>query len=138
MTSLVRNRIAMYGFIVSVLLATAPPLPAFAKESHDFQIQTDDPALAIQQFGTQSGVQIFASADQLAGKKLNAVTGKLSTDDGLTALLAGTGLTHRYVGARTVALVKEGSAEDQTSTDGDGSSDAPVTAGRLRLAQEEQ
>src|SRR5690606_20568473 len=77
-------------------------------ESHQFDVATVNNTVAIQQFAAQSGVQILVPAKELEGKTLHAVSGHLSTDAALSTLLEGTGLTHRYVGERTVALVKEG------------------------------
>lgn len=116
----IRNRLhlSMYGVILAATLAVANPLPAVAQESHQFAVETTDAARAIQEFGTQAGLQIFASAEQLAGKRLQEVNGMLSTEEGLRTLLSGTGLTHRYVGERTVALVKEGEAASRADAGG--------------------
>jgi iron complex outermembrane recepter protein len=122
------GRSPMYGVLLTAVLAAANPPPAFAQEAHSFRIAATNSTQAIQDFGAQSGIQILASAEQLEGKKLHEVSGTLSTDEGLKTLLEGTGLTHRYVGERTVALVKE---DEQTSK-------AETKSGfwqRFRLAQ---
>ncbi len=62
------NRSSMYGLILTAALAIAQPVPAFAQEAHQFEITTTDAAHAIQEFGMQSGVQIFASAEQLSAR----------------------------------------------------------------------
>jgi iron complex outermembrane receptor protein len=95
----------MSAFLLASLLAVAVPLPAAAQEVHAFNVSAQDPAGAIRAFGVQAGVQILASADDLKGKKFNRVSGDISTEQALTVLLAGTGLDHRYVGERAVALV---------------------------------
>ena len=100
----------MSAFILASLLATAAPLPAVAQEVHAFNVSVQDPAGAIRAFGIQAGLQILASADDLKGKKFNPVSGDISTERALTVLLVGTGLDHRYVGERAVALVRNNPA----------------------------
>ena len=96
----------MCALILAALLAVAPPLPAAAQQVHAFNILVRDPAGAIRAFGAQSGFQILASADDLKGKQFNPVRGNISIEQALDGLLAGTGLDHRYVGDRAVALVR--------------------------------
>jgi iron complex outermembrane receptor protein len=100
----------MSALLLASLLAVAAPLPAAAQEVHAFNVAAPDPASAIRAFGVQAGIQILASADDLRGKKLNPVSGKISTEQALNDLLAGTGLDHRYVGDRAVALVADSTA----------------------------
>lgn len=100
-----RARFKVSGFIVFVFMATHGALPAFAQEVHRFDIAYTDNAEAIHDFASQSGVQILAAGDVLSGHRLNSVVGNHSTDEGLQLLLAGTGLEHRYVGDRAVALL---------------------------------
>jgi outer membrane receptor protein involved in Fe transport len=94
----------MYSLLLATLLAT-DAATAWAAEKHEFNVSTDSAAVAIHEFGEQSGVQILAAGDKLDGKHLNTVSGVHSVDEGLRILLAGSGLTHRYVGDRAVALV---------------------------------
>jgi iron complex outermembrane recepter protein len=100
-----RARIKVSGLILVVLLASGGALPAFADEVHRFHITSADNADAIHDFATQAGVQILAAGDVLRGQRLNAFSGKHSTDEGLSILLAGTGLKHQYIGDRAVALL---------------------------------
>src|SRR6267378_422798 len=101
---------SMSALLLASILAVAAPLPAAAQEVHAFNVSTTDAATAIRSFGVQAGIQILASADDLKGKKLNPVSGKISTEQALNDLLAGTGLDHRYVGDRAIALVAESTA----------------------------
>src|ERR1700679_3710760 len=99
-TMTIRGRLTnvqMSAFILASLLA----LPLAAQEMHTFDISAQDPASAIRAFGAQAHMQILASADDLQGKKLNPVNGDISTENAFNDLLAGTGLTHRYVGSRS-------------------------------------
>src|SRR6202790_2452134 len=91
--------------IFASLLGAAAVLPAAAQEVHAFNVSAQDPATAIRTFAAQARLQILASARDLKGKKLNPVAGEIPTEDALNALLAGTGLDHRYVADRTVALM---------------------------------
>ncbi len=79
--------------------------PATAEETRAFNIGASSPALALQRFAAQSGVQILASGTRLRGRQFNAVSGDLSADAALQQLLAGSGLGYEYVGERAVALV---------------------------------
>lgn len=95
------------GLLFSALLIANAALPAYAGESHDFRVASLDSATAIQEFATQSGVQILAAADTVKGRRFNPVMGEHTTEEGLALMLKGTGLTHRYMGGRAVALVDE-------------------------------
>ena len=108
--------VQMSAFILASLLAITAPLPAAAQEVHAFDVSVQDPASAIRAFGAQAQLQILASADDLKGKKFNPVSGDISTEKALKGLLAGTGLAHRYVGDRAVALVSNGGMADQPSS----------------------
>ena len=92
------------ALIVCAVFAAGAPLPAFAQESHDFKIDNADAASAVREFGVQSRMQVVVSARALEGRSLNAVFGSLSTDQALTKLLNGSGLTYHYVAYRTVAM----------------------------------
>lgn len=95
----------MLSLVVAAFLAVAEPMPAFAEEAHGFDIAAADASQAVREFGKQAGVQILVSAALLKEKKLNPVSGRLSTEGALRMLLADTGLTHRYVGERGVVLL---------------------------------
>jgi iron complex outermembrane receptor protein len=123
----------MSAFLLISWLAMTAPLPAAAQEVHTFNVPAADPASAIRAFGAQAGIQILASADDLKGKQLNPVNGEISTENGLNDLLAGTGLAHRYVGERAVALTNDDSASGSAGV----TTNTPITGGRsVRLAQE--
>jgi iron complex outermembrane recepter protein len=100
-----RKSTKMYGLLLVGLLAATDGAPAVAGEIHHFNIAKVNAASAIHEFGVQSGVQILAAGEEINGKRFNNVSGDLSVDEGLRLLLAGSGLTHRYVGDRAVALV---------------------------------
>jgi iron complex outermembrane receptor protein len=117
--------------VLMALLAASGALPAFAIEVHHFDIAEEDAAAAIRDFGEQAHVQILVAAEAVKGKKLHAVTGELSTEDGLTALLSGSGLTHRYVGDHSIALLAQATqASTRSQVDGPGGADPGTQEGK--------
>ena len=118
----------MTGMLLTLLLAAAGMTPAFALEIHSFDIDGADAATAIHQLGEQSGLQVMVGAANVAGRRLNPVKGELSIDEALVRLLSGTGLTHRYVGERSVALMNEETAPQAQA--GDGLEEVVVTSKR--------
>jgi len=128
------------AFVVAVLLASAPALPAYAAETHTFAVSDTDSTAAIQDFATQSGVQILATAAAVKDKRFNSVKGEYSIEDGLNVFLSGTGLMHKYMGDRAVALLPASQASsDGASTDASPSEVAPSSLwDRFRLAQATQ
>jgi iron complex outermembrane recepter protein len=108
------------------ILGAAASLPAAAQEIHTFNVESPDPARAIRAFGTQAHIQILASADDLKGKQFNPVIGKISTEEALDDLLAGSGLDHRYVGDRAVALTSDGPGKGATTLNSPSNDPSPV------------
>src|SRR5262249_19698472 len=104
-----KSRVGSYlaRFLVASFLVSAEALPTVPQEQHDFQINAVDAVAAIQQFAAQAGVHILADGDKLKGRHLNKVNGRYSMDEGLRKMLAGTGLTYKYVGERAIALISE-------------------------------
>jgi iron complex outermembrane receptor protein len=128
-SSKARSRVG--ELILMALLAASGALPAFAVEVHHFDIPEEGAAAAIRDFGEQAHVQILVAAEAVNGKKLHAVTGELSTEDGLNALLSGSGLTHRYVGDHSIALLAQATqASTQSQVDGPGGADPGTQEGK--------
>lgn len=94
-------------FLVAATLAASGALPAFAAEIHRFDIPAEEAPAAIRDFGSQAHVQILVAGERVKDKQLHAVSGELSTDQGLKVLLADSGLTPQYVSDRSIALVPE-------------------------------
>jgi iron complex outermembrane receptor protein len=99
--------------VVQGLLATAACVTAHvtfaaepvASEVHTWNIPAEDGPAAVRDFGIQSGVAISAVQTDLQGMRLNAVTGSMSVDKALQALVAGTGLKYVYdASGRAVTL----------------------------------
>ena len=96
--------------VIEVILAAAlatSGLPAFAAETHQFDIPAEAAPAAIRDFATQANVQILTAGDNVKDKQLHAVSGVLSTDQGLHVLLADSGLSPQYVGDHSIALVSD-------------------------------
>ena len=127
------TRVKLSGLILFVLLAANSALPAFADEVHRFDITSADNAGAIHDFATQSGIQILAAGDVLAGQHLHALSGEHSTDEALQLLLAGTGLKHQYIGDRAVALLPT-AASDRPAREAEGVEKKSLWD-RFRIAQ---
>jgi TonB-dependent siderophore receptor len=103
----------MIEFLAIAALSAAGALPAFATETHDFNVPAESAPAAIHDFASQAHVQILAAGENVRDKQLHAVQGPYTTDQGLHILLADTGLRPQYVGDRSIALVTSNS---QTAT----------------------
>jgi iron complex outermembrane receptor protein len=79
---------------------------AYADEIKSFDIPRQEATTAVRLFGAQSGLQVLATVDDLKGKRVNAVAGKLDVHAALRQMLAGTGLTYRATDANTVLIEK--------------------------------
>ncbi|MDJ1156680.1 TonB-dependent siderophore receptor [Chelatococcus sp. SYSU_G07232] len=71
----------------------------------DFDIPAQPLARALAAFGRQSGLQVSAPADAVAGLRAAAVRGALRPDEALRRLLAGTGASYRQAGG-TVTITR--------------------------------
>jgi iron complex outermembrane recepter protein len=101
----VRGRSRVIEVLLIAALAVARTIPAFATETHEFYIPSEDAPAAIRDFATQAHVQILVAGENVKEKHLHPVSGEFSTDQGLRMLLADSGLTPQYVGDRSIALV---------------------------------
>jgi outer membrane receptor protein involved in Fe transport len=129
----------MIELLLAATLTAANPLPAFAAETHRFEVPATDAQTAIRTFASQAEVQILVSGENVSEKSLHAVSGNFSTEHGLNLLLADSGLKPAYVGERSIALV----ATDSVNTTGNPAPglQAPADKGkksfwdRFRIAQ---
>lgn len=83
--------------------------PAFAQEAQRgaavrFEIPAQSLADALALFGRQSGLQVTASDAIVSGKSNTAVRGNIAPAAALSQLLAGTGLTFRFISASSVRI----------------------------------
>lgn len=81
----------------SVLTAWAPPASAQASgqavaQVFDVQVPSQALGAALNEFSRQTGVQVFAAGDVVAGTSSRAVAGKLTVEQALRQMLAGSSL----------------------------------------------
>lgn len=76
-----------------------------ADQSKSFSIPTGSLAKALTSFGAQSGTQVSVETSVIQGLSSHGVTGRMTAQQALAQLLAGTGLTYRLSG-NIVTLVK--------------------------------
>src|ERR1700722_11107451 len=105
MCLLVWGRLRVIDVLLIAALAVAGTIPAFATETHQFDVPAEDASAAIRDFASQAHVQILVAGEKVKDKHLHAVSGELSTDQGLRLVLADSGLSPQYVGDRSIALV---------------------------------
>jgi iron complex outermembrane recepter protein len=129
----VKGRSHVIDLLLIAALATAGPIPAFAAETHRFDVPAEDATKAIRDFASQAHVQILVDGERVKEKRLHPVLGEFSTEQGLRLLLADSGLSPRYIGDRSIALVK---ASDANSYSPDNAMEGKKSSsGEFRLAQ---
>jgi iron complex outermembrane receptor protein len=129
----VRGRSRVIDVLLIAALACAGTIPAFATETHQFNVPAEDAPTAIRDFATQAHVQILVAGENVKEKHFQRVSGELSTEQGLRMLLADSGLTPQYVGDRSVALVK--ASDGNLSPQGDAKEGKRSSSEGFRLAQ---
>ena len=103
-----------------IAICALPALPA-AAQPRAIDIPSEEAARSIPEFARQENIQIVAPVSQLHGIKTQAVSGNLSLEEALKALLVGTGLEvasndgSTIVLRRAVAVAPAG--EDQALAD---------------------
>lgn len=86
--------------LTTALAGTGAAMPAFAQESAQraYDIPAQPLPSALTAFGRQSGLQVSVPAALARGRTSGAVSGRLSANEAVSRLLAGTGLTYRIQG----------------------------------------
>ena len=132
----VRGRSRVIDVLLIAALAVAGTIPAFAAETHQFNVPAEDAPTAIRDFASQAHVQILVAGENVKEKHLHPVSGEFSTDQGLRLLLADSGLNPQYVGDRSIALV---TASDSTPLpQGNAKEGKKSSSGEFRVAQLDQ
>jgi len=85
---------------------SSPPVLAQAQESMVFDIPAQPLAGAVTAFGRQSGFQVSVDQATLANLRSAAVSGRMTPEDAMRQMLAGTGITWRFAGGRSIYLTK--------------------------------
>jgi outer membrane receptor protein involved in Fe transport len=130
--------------IAAILAASTAPAALYAPASYaqqgqaSYDIPAQDLAQALRRYSDISGRQVIASASLVAGKRSNAVRGRLSAETALSRLLAGTGLAVELVDGTLVVREGNDPAGAETSTeevaDNQGGDAIVVTGSRIRGA----
>jgi hemoglobin/transferrin/lactoferrin receptor protein len=95
-------------------LAQSAQAPAVSQRS--FSVPAGSLASALVAFGKQAGVQVSYVPSLATGLQTSGVTGTLSTDAALSQLLAGTGLSFKMSGTKTVVIEGAGGGSSGTAT----------------------
>lgn len=104
---------------LAIPAAIALPTVAYAQETQqDFNIAGGDLGTALQRYSAATGVQLVYSSDLVAGKRSPGVSGRMSPQQALGQLLAGSGLSARVSG-NTATLLQAGSAGDVAAAEGE-------------------
>jgi iron complex outermembrane receptor protein len=83
-----------------------PVAQAQPQEARPFDIPVQPLASAVTAFVTQSGLQVSVDQATLANARSTAIAGRMTTDEALRRMLAGTGITWRFADDRSVFLTK--------------------------------
>src|SRR5262245_36691009 len=87
---------------VAVLLMAAGPRSLAAQpdasRNPDFEIPAQSLARALQLFAHQAGLQILFTGKSVEARRSPRLSGRMTADHALNALLAGTDLEHVYLG----------------------------------------
>jgi len=84
---------------------TAPePQVAQAGATQDFAIPSQQLSAALDSFANRAGLSFAYKTGDISSLRSPGVTGTMTVEDALRRLLAGTGITYRFTGQRTVTL----------------------------------
>ena len=95
------------GALVAAPLAMAPSRALAQTQASDvrnFDVPSQALSSGLLRFGEQAGLQFSLDSKLVEGKTANALHGRYSVEEGLRQLLAGSGLSYRFTGAKTVAI----------------------------------
>jgi hypothetical protein len=109
----IKSLLAVLTTTAIVALAT----PAYAAEARDYIIEAGSLEAALDAYGRQSGEQVLYRIDDLKGKVSEGVKGRLSAEQALRRLLAGTGLRVVKGAGGALAIAGNEQGGDQAATD---------------------
>ena len=99
-------------------------------QHYRFDVQAQDLGYALRAVTREAGLQLFASADDLRGRKALELHADTTVDDALRQLLAGTGL-HAEVTAKAVFIRERARGDDDAAGEVSQSSDIVVTGTQI-------
>lgn len=82
----------------------------------EFNLPEQGLAESLRAVASTTHINVLFDTRKLAQRRAPALKGRVSADEALTALLAGSGLTYRYLDEKTVVLAVEGERENRTSS----------------------
>jgi outer membrane receptor protein involved in Fe transport len=107
---LMRLGLVLASLCLSVAAVSAPP-SASAAITRPTNIPAQQLGPALRSLAKQRGFQIVYSSKEVAQVNSAGATGELTTDEALTQLLSGTGLTYRHLDANTITVMSAATAE---------------------------
>ena len=97
---MISNRLPLT--LIALLLSHNPI--ANAQDADGFDIEAQSLNSALREFAEQTGLQLMYSAEISEGVESQGVNAAETPDEALIHLLADTGLKHRFINARTIAI----------------------------------
>ncbi|MGF6160632.1 iron complex outermembrane receptor protein [Ensifer sp. KUDG1] len=99
----IKRMLATTAFLA--LAGVVAGTPAAAQQpNQSYAIASGSLDTALSRFGATSGVQVLYSAAITKGRTSSGANGALSADAALARILAGTGLTYRFTGPKSVTI----------------------------------
>ncbi|WP_024816475.1 TonB-dependent receptor [Methylopila sp. 73B] len=98
--------VARFGGVSALAVALSLTSPALADDGRRFTLDIPSKPLlaALADYAAATGVQLVRTGgDRIAGRS-RAVSGRFGAEEGLKAMLAGSGLIYQFTGPRTAAL----------------------------------
>jgi iron complex outermembrane receptor protein len=99
---------------IQVTLVALSCVASARAATHDtiFDIEAQDAASALTEFGAQSHLQLVFDYDAVQGIATHAIAGRMRVADALGRLLSGTGLTFEIINDRTITIVRDAEVSD--------------------------
>jgi len=104
-----RNRV-FFGMLLALLSAAAPTYVRAQDSAANyprFAIAAQDAADALNEFSTQSRLQLLFDYDAVQGIRTRAISGALPASVALGQMLSGTGLKFEVVNERTISIMRD-------------------------------
>ncbi|WP_411833873.1 TonB-dependent receptor domain-containing protein [Pseudoxanthomonas mexicana] len=106
-----------------------------AVQRKQFEVPAQSAASALNQFAEQADITLVFSQDVVSKVELRSLSGTFTTQEGLAAMLEGTGLSWQNIDARTISIIREAPSPSGKNDTGTRSLDAVIVTGtRIRGA----
>lgn len=115
------GRTSSLALAIALAVPAAVALPAVAQAqeaAQQFDIPAGDLSAALERYSAQTGMQLVYSSDLIAGKRSPGASGRMSPQQALGQLLAGSGLSARVSG-NSATLVQAGASGDVAAAEGE-------------------